>query len=174
MVKKLVGAAVRLPQFTVDVGQPAHFQPRAGFEDPNLWPSFIHHVVEDDHNSVVSGGAYGLWTPGEGFKIGKERPAAETVDPDNRSFDIDETWLAESQAYAREWFPGLDPDSADAVTCLFTNMPGTDFVLDRRGPLTVVSPCSGHGFKFVPRIGRMAADLACGGEQTEPAWRLRD
>lgn len=172
-LRGLVGDSVRLPTFSVDMGQPTHFQPRADFDDPSLWPSFIHHAVEDEHNSVVGGGAYGLWTPGEGFKIGKERPAAESIDPDNRSFDIDRGWLQATQEYAAEWFPGLDTSTATAVTCLFTDMPDADFVMDRQGPLTVVSPCSGHGFKFVPQIGRLAADLASGGTQPVAEWRFR-
>ncbi len=38
------------------------------------------------------------------------------------------------------------------------------FVIDRAGPLVVLSPCSGHGAKFAPLIGEWAADLAEGGE----------
>ena len=48
------------------------------------------------------------------------------------------------------------------MTCLYTNTATEDFVLDPVGPIVVVSPCSGHGFKFAPVIGRMAADLADG------------
>ncbi len=31
------------------------------------------------------------------------------------------------------------------------------------GPFVVCSPCSGHGAKFAPLVGEVAADLACGG-----------
>jgi sarcosine oxidase len=44
--------------------------------------------------------------------------------------------------------------------------------LDRYGPITVCSPCSGHGFKFVPTIGKITAALALGGKQTTPQWQL--
>ena len=37
-------------------------------------------------------------------------------------------------------------------------------MLDRIGPVVVASPCSGHGFKFVPLFGRTLADLATGEE----------
>lgn len=171
-VEKLVGRLVTLPPLTIDMGQPVHFQPHNQFEDENLWPSFIHHAVDDDHNSVVSGGAYGLYTPGEGFKIGKEQ-TGHVVDPDNRDFSLIPEWTQATKEYAREWFPGLDIESATAVTCLFTNTPTTDFVIDRVGPLTVSSPCSGHGFKFVPHIGKLTADLACGSTQSVPQWRFR-
>ncbi len=55
-------------------------------------------------------------------------------------------------------------------TCLYTLTPDEDFVLDRVGSLVVVSPCSGHGFKFVPLFGRIVADLATG---TDPEVSLR-
>jgi sarcosine oxidase len=47
--------------------------------------------------------------------------------------------------------------------CLYTNAPDRDFII---GPnlgepdLIVLSPCSGHGFKFAPAIGELGADLA--------------
>jgi len=44
--------------------------------------------------------------------------------------------------------------------------------LDRRGPITICSPCSGHGFKFVPTIGKITAELALGGTQDTPQWQL--
>lgn len=171
-LSKLVGGKVDLPPLHIDKGQPVHFQPRPEFDDPNLWPSFIHHPVLRENSTVVSG-AYGMYTPGEGIKIGKELESPTSIDPDNRDFSIDDEWLQDSKDYAAEWFPGLDPESATAVTCLFTNTPDTHFVLDRQGPLTVCSPCSGQGFKFVPHIGRLTADLASGSEQTVPEWRFR-
>ena len=48
------------------------------------------------------------------------------------------------------------------MTCLYTSTPDEEFVLERAGPLVVVSACSGHGFKLAPEIGRRAAALAAG------------
>ena len=42
------------------------------------------------------------------------------------------------------------------------NTPDGEFVLDRLGPIVVGSPCSGHGFKFAPLIGKILADMATG------------
>lgn len=47
-------------------------------------------------------------------------------------------------------------------TCLCTNTPDREFVLDGLGPIVVGSPCSGHGFKFAPLIGKILADMATG------------
>jgi sarcosine oxidase len=58
--------------------------------------------------------------------------------------------------------PGLDPTPRSEATCLYTETPTEDFVLDRVGDLVVCSPCSGHGAKFTPLIGEMVADLLTG------------
>ena len=63
-------------------------------------------------------------------------------------------------------------DRVHSKPITFTNTPEEDFILDRRGPITVCSPCSGHGFKFVPTIGKITAELALGGKQTTPQWQL--
>ena len=39
-------------------------------------------------------------------------------------------------------------------------MPDESFVLERQGRVVVGSPCSGHGFKFAPLVGRELARLA--------------
>ena len=45
---------------------------------------------------------------------------------------------------------------------LYTSTATKDFILDRQGPFVVCSACSGHGAKFAPLTGEIAADLACG------------
>ena len=57
-------------------------------------------------------------------------------------------------------FPKAVIVSPRAETCLYTNAPNDEFILERHGRIVVGSPCSGHGFKFAPAIGRRLADLA--------------
>ncbi len=57
------------------------------------------------------------------------------------------------------------------ATCLFTSTPTEDFVIDRVEGITIVSPCSGHGAKFAPLIGSLAADAATG-ERVGPRFAL--
>ncbi|QYN22805.1 N-methyl-L-tryptophan oxidase [Amycolatopsis sp. DSM 110486] len=58
-----------------------------------------------------------------------------------------------------------------AATCLYTNTPDEDFVIARHPahPRVVVA-CgfSGHGFKFVPVVGEIVADLIVDGSTTHP------
>jgi sarcosine oxidase len=170
-VEKLIGHLVPLPKLIVDAGQPAHFQPIAGLEAESLWPSFLHHGANGRGGSPLEASAYGLYTPGEGVKVGTWSDR-ESIDPDNRDFEISQKHLTEMKEYVSHWFPGLDLNTAAATTCLFTNTPEEDFIMDRRGPITVCSPCSGHGFKFVPTIGKITAALALGSTQDTPQWRL--
>ena len=55
---------------------------------------------------------------------------------------------------------------SDATTCLFTNTPDHDFIIDfhpdyRR--VLISSACSGHGFKFASVVGEIQADLVTSG-----------
>jgi sarcosine oxidase len=66
------------------------------------------------------------------------------------------------RGFVSDRLPGLDPEPVGEVTCLYTSTASEDFLLDRRGPFVICSPCSGHGAKFAPLVGEIAADLACG------------
>jgi sarcosine oxidase len=81
------------------------------------------------------------------------------VDADARSFDPDPERERLATEYASRRFAAHRPVGG-TETCLYTNTPDEDFVLDRRGPVVIGSPCSGHGFKFAPLVGRILADLA--------------
>jgi sarcosine oxidase len=70
----------------------------------------------------------------------------------------------------RRFAPHRPTEATD--TCLYTNTPDEDFVLDRQGPIVIGSPCSGHGFKFTPLIGRILADLATGERPSIPLDRF--
>jgi sarcosine oxidase len=94
------------------------------------------------------------------------------VDPDDDDRSPAPDAAAELSDYVREWFPGVDPEPAHLATCLYTTTANEDFVIDRRGPLVIGSPCSGHGFKFTPLVGRMLADLAEGRPGPGPRFAL--
>lgn len=163
----LLGASVPLPQLRVTEQQPVHFAIRPGYS----FPSYVHHVGTDAVDHTFAYGAYGLESPGEGVKLGLERDT-EVHDLAARDLRTDAASLAEAVAYAETWLPGADTSVASAASCLFTMAPASHFILDRVGPLVICSACSGHGFKFTPALGEIAADLATGGEQAVPQWRL--
>ena len=160
----LAGALVPLPPLQVTHQQPVHFAIRPGYS----FPSYIHH---QDTGQALGFAAYGLESPGEGVKLGLEG-TVRSIDLATRTLDTDPAITREAQDYAERWLPGADPSQVTAVTCLFTETTDGHFVIDRVGPVVVCSPCSGHGFKFVPAIGAITADLALGIDHGRDYWRL--
>lgn len=153
------GFLAALPKFTVRQEQAFHFRYKDAARFPaGAWPTFIHKAADIQAYGLPGGRDAGF----AGQKVaeyngGRILPSAAEqtgeVDPANRARVMD---------YVRRCLPGLEPEPYAETTCLFTNTPTEDFLIDRAGNLTIVSPCSGHGAKFAPLIGQWAADLATG------------
>jgi len=63
------------------------------------------------------------------------------------------------ESFARRRF-GIEAELEEVSTCLYTVTPDEDFRIGRLSDRSLlVSPCSGHGFKFAPWIGKYVADL---------------
>ncbi len=85
------------------------------------------------------------------------------IDPANRAKLVD---------YVTQFLPGLVPVPYAETTCLFTNTPTEDFIVDGVDGVTVVSACSGHGAKFAPLVGDIAADVATGSAAPPDRFRV--
>ncbi|MHA7285959.1 FAD-dependent oxidoreductase [Arthrobacter sp. MDT3-44] len=156
-VTKLLYNVMPLPRLVVTQVQPAHFRETLVGSD---WPGFNHNPTPSDPAydywpSMI----YGMYSPGEGIKVGWDS-AGSVTDPDARTFEADPTLHRSLQRYVREWLPGADADTSTEISCTYTTAPNSDFVLKRRGPVTVGAGFSGQGFKFTPAVGRILADLA--------------
>jgi sarcosine oxidase len=163
-VERLIGTHFRLPPLAVTREQPAYFRPR----DPSFaWPSFIEHRGTSENDW----GCYGLFSPADGLKVGIHMTGA-AADPDSVSDGVDPAALAQLKKAVARAVPGVDPETAATERCLYTTTPNEDFLIERSGPLIVASPCSGHGFKFGPAIGRMVAEFALGLSEPPPRFRL--
>jgi monomeric sarcosine oxidase len=148
----LLGGSVPLPPLTVTQQSVFYFAPH----EPGRWPTVVH----DRSQGLLD--VYGL-PEGPLFKVGEHIDGTVTT-ADSRDFTVAADMRERVIAHVREWLPGLDPRPRSETTCLYTRTPGEDFVLDRRGSIVVCSPCSGHGAKFAPLIGELAADLVEGGD----------
>ena len=146
-----------LPDITVRQEQAFHFR-YIDHGSAGRWPTFIHKAADIQAYGLPGGRDAGF----AGQKVAQYNggplipSAAEqtgVVDPANRERVAD---------YVRRYLPGLDPEPYAETTCLFTNTPNEDFLIDRVDNITILSPCSGHGAKFAPLIGQWAADLATG------------
>ncbi|HKU31004.1 MAG TPA: FAD-dependent oxidoreductase [Arthrobacter sp.] len=156
-----------MPQIHVRQEQAYHF-PYADGTEPASWPTFIHKRVGFQAYGLPGGRDAGF----RGQKVaeyngGKVLPSAAEqdgqIDPANRRRVVD---------YVEKYLPGLVPEPYAETTCLFTNTPTEDFILDRADGITVLSPCSGHGAKFAPLIGQLGAALATGTGTVPEQFRL--
>ncbi|MEU6198826.1 FAD-dependent oxidoreductase [Streptomyces sp. NPDC047061] len=160
-----LGLPVALPSLTVTQQQVFHFRQH----DPSVaWPIL---VFKDEAMQT-----YGLPSGTDGGPL----PAMKVAEHDRgtpttataRTGVVDPSSRTRVRGFVRDRLPGLDPEPVAEATCLYTTTSDEDFVLDRHGPLVIASPCSGHGAKFAPLMGAMAADLATGRAEPHPRFRL--
>jgi len=144
---RLLGDEFRLPPLTVTDEQVFYFRPRREFR----WPTFITRSVPE---------MYGLPTPDGTMKAGGHYEGL-VCDPDRRPGHSDTARTLVS-AWIADNVPGLDPEPVRVSTCLYATYPDEDFVIERVGPVVLGVGLGGHGFKFLPELGRRVADLCDG------------
>ena len=113
-------------------------------------PSVIDTTVGAAH-------AYALSSPDGALKSGLHQ-SGRPVDPDAASVP-DRELSARTAAWVERRFRGAGGVTR-TETCLYTIRENNEFLLERRGRVVVGSPCSGHGFKFAPVIGKRLAAMA--------------
>ncbi|MEU9413171.1 FAD-dependent oxidoreductase [Streptomyces sp. NPDC048281] len=154
-----------LPPLTVTQQQVFHFRQR----DPGeRWPILVTKDADLQVFGLPSGSDGGFHPA---MKVAEHDRGTPTT-AGTRSGVVDPASRSRVSGFVRDRLPGLDPAPVAEATCLYTSTPDEDFVLDRRGPFVIVSPCSGHGAKFAPLIGAMAADLATGRAEPQSRFRL--
>jgi sarcosine oxidase len=97
--------------------------------------------------------------------------AGAPTDPDTVDRVVTAAEKAELRARPRAVLPGLTGPTVEAKVCLYTTTPDHHFVLGRHPAhetVVVAGGFSGHGFKFVPVVGEILADLALTGTTPQP------
>jgi glycine/D-amino acid oxidase-like deaminating enzyme len=93
------------------------------------------------------------------YKIGCH-DLLRTIDPDEPRHGPDPAAIEVIRDFIDRRLGERDPEFAEAHTCLYTRTANDDFKFAKLDDRTVVaSPCSGHGFKFGPWVGRLLADV---------------
>ena len=89
------------------------------------------------------------------------------VDPDALRRTVEESEWRMVQRLLAESLPGLAGDCVASSVCMYPGTPDDDFVLGvapgSDGRMVVAQGFSGHGFKFVPVVGEIVADLVVDG-----------
>nr|WP_203617954.1 N-methyl-L-tryptophan oxidase [Streptomyces bauhiniae] len=165
------------PRLLADLGVPITverqvmywFQPTGGtgpFE-PERHPVYIW----ENADGVQVYGFPAIDGPERGAKVAFFRKGQHTT-PET----IDRTVHAHEVRAMADHMAGLIPDLPGtflrAATCMYSTTPDEHFVIARHPahPESVTVACgfSGHGFKFVPVVGEILADLALAGSTPHP------
>jgi sarcosine oxidase len=120
-------------------------------------------------------GVYGVPTlDGASLKIARHH-GGELTDPETIRREVADAELDPLRTFATTYLRGVSTRVTRSAVCMYTNTPDEDFVIDLRpddARVVVISACSGHGFKFAPVIGDIAADLVCEGRTARDISRF--
>jgi sarcosine oxidase len=142
--------------------------PYAAYTDGNH-PVFIEESASRDHQiygfPMIDG-------PDGGMKIGIHRgtvirrTTADTVDR-----TVSEQEITTAATRAKQLLPAIGTGVAQAKVCMYTMTPDERFVIGvhpEHDQVIIACGFSGHGFKFVPVVGEILADLAESGHTAHP------
>ena len=139
----------------------AWFSPSSNSYGAGLFPAFLLD------RAGLPAPLYGFPDFGDGVKaafhgFGQVTTAGEL----DREVDMTRD-VAPIAAAVEEWMPAAAAEFREAKPCMYSLTPDGNFVIDRHPQHPNVILCggfSGHGFKFAPVIGEIAADLAFDGD----------
>jgi monomeric sarcosine oxidase len=149
------------PEFTAASDHPAYTDDRL--------PVYIEESAARDHQlygfPMIDG-------PDGGLKIGIHHGSIirETT-ADDLDRTVSDAEVAAVTERSRQLIPAIGPRLVRAKVCMYTMTPDEDFVIGRHpehGQVIMACGFSGHGFKFVPVIGEVLADLAQHGSTAHP------
>jgi sarcosine oxidase len=109
---------------------------------------------------------------GGSIKLGRHH-GGEAVEANSVRRVVTDADLDPLRLFVTTYLRGVTRSVTRSAVCMYTNTPDQHFVIDMHpeaARVVVVSACSGHGFKFSPVVGDIAADLVLdGGTQRDIA-----
>ncbi|MDA0240745.1 MAG: N-methyl-L-tryptophan oxidase [Proteobacteria bacterium] len=102
---------------------------------------------------------YGMPTSDGRLKVAIHGHFGELTDPEHETSPVMAADTDPISEFVETHFSDVAPEPVETVTCLYTELPETEFLIDfapSRNRILVFSPCSGHGFKYAPTFGDMA------------------
>jgi len=111
-----------------------------------------------------------------GLKLAHHHPG-ETCAPEEIRADIPASEVEKLRHFLRRYIPDAGDRIIATKNCHYTYSPDSHFIIDHLprydGRVTIACGFSGHGFKFVPAVGEILADLAMKGRTDLPIGFLR-
>jgi len=144
------------------------FEPLGGIAPylPERHPIYIH----EDREGTQIYGFPAIDGPGGGAKVAFFRRGRRCT-PDTIDREVTDREVDDMREYTARVLPSLPARFEKAATCMYSNTADQHFVLathPEHGNVTVACGFSGHGFKFVPLVGEVLADLATTGSTAHP------
>jgi sarcosine oxidase len=143
-------------------------EPGADWFTPDRFPVFIRQTRE-------LGDIYGVPTlDGVSIKIARHHDG-DATDPDHIDRAVGDAELDPLRVFAATYLRGVTQQVTRTAVCMYTNTPDGHFAIDLHpddARVAVISACSGHGFKFAPVVGDIAADLVCEGRTSRDISRF--
>lgn len=140
-------------------------------DDPDAFTTdtipFVMWIAQRDEDyiglfPIPPGGTPAVKILGEQFL---ETTNARTVDREVSQAEIDTFY----EVHVAPKFSGITPTCIRTAVCLYTNTADDHFLIDhdpRSKRITVMSPCSGHGFKHSTALGQAVAQQIATGTST--------
>lgn len=126
--------------------------------NPNLRPNSLPiYIWEPSPDQVF----YGFPDLGDGIKTAFHHNG-NIIEPDALAQKVSKEEISSMKAVVQTHFK-INAALNYAVTCMYTNTPDGDFIIDlhpQHENIVVASPCSGHGFKFASITGKILCDMA--------------
>jgi sarcosine oxidase len=148
----------RQVQVWLDVAEPQLFTPRR-------FPVFIRHLP----GGVIRYGFPSL--DGRTIKVATHHDGATSAHPDDIDRTVSRRDTEPVVRFAGELLAGVTGTVARTAVCFYANSEDGHFAIgsvDAMPWQTILGAASGHGFKFAPALGDIAADLALNGVTEAP------
>jgi sarcosine oxidase len=138
---------------------------------PEAWSPAVQpvYIERTDGNQQVYGFPVAEG-PASGLKIGIFHDD-EPTDPDDVDRVVREDEQRRMVVRAKQLFPHLTGRVVESKTCLYPTSPDDHFMIGlhpEHPQVVVLTGFGGHGFKFVPVVGEIGADLATTGRTDHP------
>jgi glycine/D-amino acid oxidase-like deaminating enzyme len=121
---------------------------------------------------LPSGVFYGIpQIDDHGVKVAEHSGGQPVGDPLHVDRALDEDDRQRATGFVTGYLPRATTEVRQHSVCMYTVTPDRDFIVDRHPSfpqVTVIAGLSGHGFKFAPVLGEIAADLVIDGDTPHP------
>lgn len=121
-------------------------------------PNFPIYICEYDSGKYF----YGFPDLGEGVKVAFHHIGPK-CEPNQIDREVKKKEVEEMRSVLQSFMPELNGPLAKTSVCMYTMLPDSHFLIDFHPQHTenvlILSPCSGHGFKFASVVGEIASDL---------------